>query len=123
MTNLKPYYDAALAADAEKYRILAEMDANFNAGTEDGKKKALELRPALEEAKLKAEQSNSLYVSVRDASLVNDNIGALFSAPADPAAQTDQHGAGSKVMNRAAFQQLDANARMSFMKSGGKLVD
>ena len=123
MLNLKPYYDAALAADAEVQRILAEMDSHFNAGTEEGKKKALELRPALDEAKLQAKQANELYTSMRDASLVNDNVAALFTSPTDPAAQSDRGGEGAKVMNRAAFQQLDPNARMSFMKAGGKLVD
>jgi hypothetical protein len=122
MPNLKPYYDAALSADTEVKRILNEMDTLFNAGTEEGKKKALELRPALDEAKIKAEQANSLYVSMRDASLVNDNAAALFSSPADPAAP-DQQGGDSKVMNRAAFRALEPAARMSFTKSGGKIVD
>lgn len=123
MPNLKPYYDAALAADAEVKRILGEMDASFNNGTDEGKQNALALRPALDEAKSKAEQSNLLYVSMRDASLVNDKLGALFSLPADPGANNDQHGSDARVMNRAAFAALDANARMNFMKGGGKLVD
>jgi hypothetical protein len=123
MPNLKPYYDAAFAADAEVKKILNEMDTHFNAGTEEGKKKALELRPALDEAKVKSEQANTLYISMRDASLTNDNVGALFSSPADPAASSDQHGPESKVMNRAAFRQLSPNARASFSKAGGKLVD
>ena len=44
--NLKPYYDSAIAADAEVQRILNDMDAAFNEGTDEGKTKALELRPA-----------------------------------------------------------------------------
>jgi hypothetical protein len=65
MQNLKPYYDAALSADAEVKRILAEMDAAFNSATEEGKQKALEMRPALDAAKAKAEESNKLYISMR----------------------------------------------------------
>ncbi|MCI0549894.1 MAG: hypothetical protein L0287_02965 [Anaerolineae bacterium] len=122
MTNLKTYYDAALAADAEVKRIMNEMDALFNDGTEDGKKKALELRPALDEAKLKAEQANQLYVSMRDASLVNDNAAALFTSPVDPAAQSDQE-ENSKVINRAGFKALTPAARLSFIKAGGTVVD
>lgn len=123
MPNLKPYYDAALTADAEVKRVLNEMDTLFNDGTEDGKKKALELRPALDEAKNQAEQANQLYVSMRDASLVNDNAAALFTAPVDPAAQSDQHAEGAKVINRAGFKALDPAARMAFIKAGGKVVE
>ena len=123
MPNLKPYYDAALAADTEVKRILNEMDTHFNDGTEEGKTKALELRPALDEAKVKSQEANTLYISMRDASLVNDNAAALFTSPADPAAESDQPGPGSKVMNRAAFRSLDPSAQMEFSKAGGKLVD
>ena len=123
MPNLKSFYDAALAADAEVKRILANMEAYFNDGTEDGKTKALELRPALDEAKIKAEQANTLYISVRDASLVNDSAAALFTSPADPAAQHDQGGDSDKVMNRAAFRSLSPAAQMEFSKAGGTLVE
>ena len=122
MQNLKPYYDAALAADTEVKRIAQEIDTHFSDGTEDGKKKALELRPALDEAKSKAEQANTLYVSMRDASLVNDNAAALFTAPVDPAAQNDQ-AEQPKVMKRIEFNALSASARMAFIKSGGKVED
>lgn len=120
MSNLKPMYDAAIHADAEVKRILNEMDAHFNDGTEEGKKKALELRPALDEAKIKAEQANELYVSVRDASLVNDNMAALFTPPADPA-QTDPKDADPKVMNFRDFQAMSPSERMAFVKAGGKI--
>jgi hypothetical protein len=123
MPNLKPYYDAALAADAEVKRILSDMDTHFNDGTEDGKNKALELRPALDEAKIKAEQANTLYVSMRDASLVNDNTAALFSAPADPAATPDPKGEGAKVMKLSEFQALDPKVRFAYIKAGGVIED
>lgn len=122
MQNLKPYLDAAVAADAEVKRILAEMDTAFNDGTEEGKKKALDLRPALEEAKTKAEQSNALYVSMRDASLVQDNAAALFTSPADPAQEDDQ-AAQAKVMKRADFKALSPEDRLAFSKAGGSLTD
>lgn len=124
MPNLKTYYDAALAADAEVKRILNEMDAAFNDGTEEGKEKALKLRPALDEAKAKAEQANQLYASMRDASLVNDKMGALFTLPPD-LANTDQADSSqsAKVINRAGLQALDPAARMAFIKAGGKVVE
>jgi hypothetical protein len=122
MSNLKPYYDAALTADAEVKRVANEIDTLFNDGTEDGKSKALELRPALDEAKNKAEEANQLYVSMRDASLVNDNASTLFTTPADPA-NTNPKTEGSKEINRAGFQALSPAARMAFIQAGGKVID
>ena len=124
MPNLKPYYDAALAADAEVKRILNEMDVAFNDGTDAGKEKALSLRPALDEAKRKAEQANQLYISMRDASLVNDNAAAMFTMPPDPANndQDSNNGSPAKI-NRAGFKALDPAARMNFIKAGGTVTE
>lgn len=124
MPNLKPYYDAALSADAEVKRILAEMDAAFNDGTEDGKRKALELRPALDTAQKQAEDANELYISMRDASLVNDNTAALFSAPADPAENSDKKGEPSDrvTMSLAEYNAMSPRDRLAFAKRGGRLI-
>jgi hypothetical protein len=122
MPNLKPYYDAALSADTEVRRVLNEMDTYFTDGTEDGRKKALDLRAALDDAKIKAEQANTLYVSMRDASLINDNMAALFSSPSDPAAP-DPEGADTKVMNMSEFHNLTPRERLAFAKAGGQLTD
>lgn len=121
MLNLKPYLEAAIAADAEKERIKHEINALFSDGTEEGKRKALELRPALDEARTKAEQANELYVSMRDASLVADNSAALFT-PADPAA-IDQKNSNSEVMKISDFRALPPSERLAFAKRGGKLED
>jgi len=120
MTNLKAVLDAARAADDELKRILAEMDAAFSLDTEDGRARALELRPALDEAKSKAEQANQLYVSMRDASLVKDNAAAFFVPPADPGAENSTQG---KSMSREQFTALNAAARMNFIKSGGTITE
>ena len=122
MPNLKPYYDAALAADAEVKRILNEMDAAFNEGTDEGQTKALELRPTLDGAKVKAEQANQLYASMRDASLVNDSMAALFTTPPDPA-KDEQTDASPKVMKLQEFNALSPKDRLAFSKAGGKIED
>lgn len=122
MPNLKPYYDAALAADAEVKRILAEMDAAFNDGTEDGKRKALELRPALDMAQKQAEDANELYISMRDASLVNDNTAALFSTPADPAKESDRVSPDRETMSLAEYNAMSPRDRLAFAKRGGRLI-
>ena len=121
-TNLKPYYDAAVAADEERKRIMKEMDDAFNSGTEEGKQKALDMRPALDAAQAKSEQANLLYISMRDASLVNDKLGALFTLPPDPA-KDDQQADAAKVINRAGLTALSPSAQIAFFRAGGKVVD
>jgi len=122
MPNLKPYYDAALAADAEVKRILNDMDVAFNDGTPEGKEKALSLRPALDEAKAKAEGANKLYVSMRDASLTNDQAGSLFTTPPDPAKDDDhKEDKKPKVMKLADYRALSPKARLAFAKSDGRI--
>lgn len=116
--NLKPYYDAAFAADAEVKRIMAEMDAAFNEGTEEGKTKALELRPKLDEAKKKAGEANQLYISMRDAASESERSasGNFVSGQAD----ADDKG---KVMKRADFNKLSPKERMKFVRADGRLED
>jgi hypothetical protein len=120
--NLKPYYDAALKADEEKKRILAEMDAAFNDGTPEGKQKALDLRPQLEKAQNEAKQANELYASMRDASLKDDSMASLFTLPPD-LAQDDPQAQSPKVINRAGLGALAPSAAMEFFKSGGRVTD
>ncbi len=120
MPNLKPYYDAALAERADVKRIMAEMDAAFNEGTEDGKKKALELRPALDDAKLKAEEASKLYNSMRDASLVNDSAASLFTTPPDPAKDDQKDSQKSQGHEAARFPGAYSQRPPCFLKSWWK---
>lgn len=122
MLNLKAYLDAARDADNEVKRVANEIDTLFIDGTEESRKKALELRPALDEARNNAKEANDLYISMRDASLVTDNAASLFTAPADPAATPEESNA-PKVMNRAAYDKLSPVERAEFIVSGGKVVD
>ena len=127
MPNLKPYYDAALAADAEVKRILNEMDVAFNDGTDAGKEKALSLRPALDEAQKKAKDANELYASMRDASLVDDNMAALFTTPADPAndgnRSPEQSPAAPKSMSLSEYRALSPKERLAFAKADGRIEE
>ncbi len=118
MPNLKPYYDAALAADANVQRVMAQIDQAFNLGTPEGQAQALSLRSALDAAKAQAKSANELYVSMRDASLVSDNGVSNFTAPADPAQDGSQ-----KQMSRSAFELLDPQARIVFLRAGGEVLD
>lgn len=67
--DIKTFYDAANQADQEVNRIRGEIKNAFDA---NDKKKAMELRPALDEAKTKADEANALYVSMRDAGETNE---------------------------------------------------
>jgi hypothetical protein len=119
MLNLKPLYDAALAANQKMQGILAVMKTALDEGTEAGKQKALELRPALDQAKKEADEADQLYSSVRDALSASDNMAKKFV----PVASGENQKEALKEMTRAAFMDLDAEARMQFMKAGGKIVE
>ena len=120
MTNLKPLFDAAREADAKVQQILMEMTTAFESGTEDGKQQALDLRPALDEAKIAAENANLLYISARDAEGDGDpNAAARKFVPTSGAAT----GKDRREMTRAEFEALNAADRMSFMLADGKITD
>jgi hypothetical protein len=123
--DLKPYFDHARSADEDKQRILNEMNAAFNDGTEEGKAKALELRPSLDEATNKALAANELYLSLRGASQQN-SAADQFVPVAPEAGKTsveDGQSAAAKEMKRDDFIALDADSRMKFMKAGGKVTE
>lgn len=119
MLNLKPVYDAAQAADAKVNGIMAEMLEAFNDGTEEGKQKALDLRPTLEEAKAEAKTANDLYVSMRDAHGDMDASARKFL----PVSNADTEQDAKKVITRADYEALDYQARHEFFKNGGSVVD
>lgn len=59
--NLKPYFDAANAAEARVQKIAAQINDLFESGQND---EALELRPKLDTAKAEAHQAHQLYLSM-----------------------------------------------------------
>jgi HK97 family phage major capsid protein len=62
--NLKPYYDAVVAAEAKVQSLANQINTLFN-GNDTAK--ALELRPQLDAAKAEAKSANDLYLSMRNA--------------------------------------------------------
>lgn len=116
--NLKPVYDAALAADAEVNRIMTDMITAFDKGTEEGKQEALALRPTLDEAKVKAEEANSLYVVMRDTAATADGAARMFvPVPGVVPVKND------KEMTREVYFAMEPANQMAFIKGGGKIVD
>jgi len=120
MVNLKPAYDAAVAADAKVNAVLMQMSAALEKGTDEGKQEALDLRPALDAAKAEAVQANDLYVAMRGASAGVDDNARRF-VPVNEAAAAA--GVVTKQMTRAEWEKLDFEARRQFFKDGGELVE
>lgn len=118
MANLKPVYDAVKAAEEKVNGILAEMSGAFEEGTPEGVQRALALRPQLDEAKAEADRANELYVSMRDASQVEDSPARKF-VPVGSA----QGESSKKVITRAEWEEMDPQARHNHLKQGGSIVD
>lgn len=116
--RLKELYEAAKAAEEKVQEVMQDMITAFEDGTEEGKAKALELRPALDEAKLQAEEANRLYISARDADIEDPDSAARKFVPIP-----GNENSSRKQMTRAEFEALSAAERMSFMLGDGKISD
>jgi ElaB/YqjD/DUF883 family membrane-anchored ribosome-binding protein len=118
--DLKPMLDVARQASEDVQQILDEMTAAFNEGTDEGKAKALELRPELEKAQKKAQEANDLYVAARNASMTSDSAAKNFVPVPDNPADSNSN---PREMKRDEFTALDAAERMKFILAGGTVVD
>jgi hypothetical protein len=121
MIDLKPYFDSAQKADEEVQKIMTDMDSAFNEGTDEGKLKALEMKPKLDEAKKKALDANALYLSMRDGAAANSDAAKEFIPASGNQVLPDA--AAGKQLDRKEFAALDAAARMKFIQDGGIVVD
>jgi hypothetical protein len=118
--NLKPYFDAAQAANAEVLDVANKIDAAFSLGTEDGTAQAMEMRQSLDEAQARAEAAGKLYQSMKNAAATGEN--AAKFVPASVSTETAAQ-AGKKVISRAEFDQLSYADRYTFFKDGGSVMD
>lgn len=119
MIDLKPYFDAARAADENVQKIMNDIHAHFEKGTDEGKQAALDLRPTLDEAKAKADEANKLYLSMRDAAAIDSKAAKDFVPANKDLSQVDN----KREMKREEFLALDASARMEFIRGGGAVLD
>jgi HK97 family phage major capsid protein len=62
--NLKPYFDAVVAAEAKVHDLATRINTHFEANETE---KALELRTQLDKFKADAKSANDLYLSMRNA--------------------------------------------------------
>lgn len=116
MTDLKPYFDLAKADSDNVTRLQNELNAQFNSGTDEGVQAAIDLQPALEAAIIKADQSNKLYLTMRDAESNTSNAASLFVS-----ANVEEEHEEENKLTLAAYNSLSPADRLKFAKSGGKL--
>ena len=119
MKDLKPLYDAVIAAEAEVGKIESAMMAAFETGTEEGKAEALAMRPALDEAKNQAKEANLAYISMRESDAVESGNARKFV----PVPGAEKQAGQVKQLTRAEFEAMSAADRMSFMLNDGNIVD
>lgn len=120
MLDLKPYYDAVNAADAEVQRVASEIDALFRDGTDESKAQALAMRPALDEAQAKHAEAVQMYEAMQRANRPND--AAKNFVPVSNT-QPDPDGNQPSVIKRAEYDRLSLVDRAKFIRSGGRVED
>lgn len=121
MLDLKPYFDAVVAADAEVQKIANEIDMKFREGTEESKLDALALRPALDDAQNKHAEAVSLYESMQKTTRPND-IAKNFIPVSETKAE-DAVDVQPTVIKRDAYERMSLQDRANFIRSGGTLED
>jgi hypothetical protein len=121
MIDLKPYFDAANAAEAEVQRIAHEMDALFRQETDEAKAQALAMQPELEKAQQVHTNALALYESMQKANRPND-IAKNF-VPVSNTQPNDAEGTQPSVIKRQEYDRMSLVDRARFIRSGGTLED
>lgn len=124
MIDLKPFYDSVIATDAEVKRIAGEIGALIQSESDEDKKSALAMRPALEEAQNKADDSLKLYEAMKKASAPNNSVMPNFipatETDPDPEADNEQP---QGIVKRNEFEAMSPRERMAHIKNGGRVED
>jgi hypothetical protein len=118
MTDLKPFFDRAKADSDDVIRLQNELNTLFNNGTDEGIQAAIDLQPSLDAAVIKAENSNKLYISMRNADHTSSNAASLFVADGGDEQPEEE----SKEMKFADFQALSPKDRLAFVNAGGTIA-
>ncbi len=121
MNDLKIYFDAVNTAEAEVQRIAHELDELFRQGTDESTARALDLRPALDEAQAKHTKAVELYESMQRANRPND-VAKNF-VPVSTTRSELAEGSQPTVIKRADYERLPLVDRAHFIRSGGRVED
>ena len=121
MTDLKPYYDNVLKAQANVQAVINQIDELMKLGTPEGEEQALALEPQLDEATAKAEKAQQFYNKLLNASKTSDVTKNFLPVSAEQIPDEEEEETG--IMTRAEFDALRPAARAEFIGSGGEIVD
>ena len=121
MIDLKPYFDAVNAAEAEVQRVAHQLDELFRQETDEAKAQALAIQPELEKAQAKHAAAVSLYEQMQKANSPND-IAKNF-IPVSTTSPDDAEGHQPSVIKRQEYDRLSLVDRARFVRSGGILQD
>ena len=111
--SLKMYYDDVIAANDRVSEVMDQMNELYKAGDKAG---AMELKPALEEAKLEARKVNELYVSLVDA-VQQTGKAKAFVAVSEAVVED------GKVVSRDVFDGMEPAGKAVFLAGGGKIKE
>jgi len=121
MNDLKIYFDAVNAAEAEVQRIAHDLDELFREGTEESKAKALEMKPKLDAAIAKQAEAMALYEAMQKANRPNDvakNFVPVSNTITEPAENSQP-----AVIKRQEYDRMGLVDRARYIKSGGTVED
>jgi hypothetical protein len=121
MTDLKPYYDRVISAQANLQAVVNEIDTAMALGTPEGEAAALALESKLDEATAKVEAAEAFYAKIQKGA--KTSTAAKNFVPVSTTDATDGEAAKKGVMKRADFDALEAFEKSDFVKSGGKIED
>lgn len=123
MLDLKGALDMLMEADAALKRKAAEIADLLSKGTEEATQQALALQESLDKLQADYATKKNLYDKLVKASSPDNDVAKLF-VPTSPTSPDNADEAKPKgVMTRKELAALDPNARMKFMRGGGKLVE
>ena len=120
MSDLKATYDRVLAAQAERDLIVNEIETEMAKGTPEGDQKALELGSKLDEAQKKVASLEGMYTNMQAIAKAG-KINAQFVPVSSTTNEAPGEEKGPKVLDLAAYNQLNPRERLEFAKSGGTL--
>lgn len=120
MTDLKPYYDRVLNAQAAVQAVVNQIDAAMKLGTKEGEDQALGLEAELDAATAAAESAQKFYNKLLNATKTS-NVVQNFVPITDTQNDPDEKPEGVKVMSLAEYNALSPKDRLTFAESGGKL--
>lgn len=121
MIDLKPYFDAVNAAEADVQRVASDLDALFRQDTDEARAEALAMQPVLEAAQAKQAEAARLYESMQLANRPNEaakNYVPVSTTQAEPV-----EGSQPSVIKRSAYDGLSLVDRARFIQTGGTIED